>query len=208
VTRETETRLVFEDRVQVPRLVIVWPTVGQQGDDRFALTVLDAITAGPRTTRLTKALVYDRQLATSIATSQDSDETAGEWRLTITPRPGVSLTDLEAASDAILDTLKAEGPTAEEIRRATAALEYDFVNGLESNLGKSITLADGLGYHGDAGYFQTEYQKMMAVTPADVKRVAGKYLTKGRIVLSVVPVGKRDMAARPEQSTPYRGTEQ
>jgi len=208
VTRATETRLVFEDRVQVPRLVIVWPTVGQQGDDRFALTVLDAITAGPRTTRLTKALVYDRQLATSIATSQDSDETAGEWRLTITPRPGVSLTDLEAASDAILETLKSEGPTAEEIRRATAALEYDFVNGLESNLGKSITLADGLGYHGDAGYFQTEYQKMMAVTPADVKRVAGKYLTKGRIVLSVVPLGKRDMAARPEQSTPYRGTEQ
>jgi len=41
-----------------------------------------------------------------------------------------------------------------------------------------------------------------------VKRVAAKYLTKGRIVLSVVPVGKRDMAARPEQSTPYRGTEQ
>jgi predicted Zn-dependent peptidase len=49
---------------------------------------------------------------------------------------------------------------------------------------------------------------MMAVTPADVKRVAGKYLTKGRIVLSVVPLGKRDMAAKPAQSTPYRGIEQ
>jgi zinc protease len=208
VTRDRETRLVYEDRVQVPRLVIVWPTVGRQSGDRFALAVLDQVTAGPRTTRLTKALVYDRQLATSITASQDSDESAGEWRLTITPRPGVSLTDLESAADAILDTLKAEGPTAEEIQRATAGLELDFVNGLESNLGRSMRLADGLGYQNDAGSFQTEYQKMLAVTQADVKRVANKYLTKGRVVLSVVPIGKVEMAAKPSESTPYRRTDQ
>jgi zinc protease len=49
VTLDKETRLVFEDRVQVPRLYIAWPTVGEKSDDRFALSVLDAITAGPRT---------------------------------------------------------------------------------------------------------------------------------------------------------------
>jgi len=208
VTLDRETRLVYEDRVQVPRLVIVWPTVGRQSDDRFALRVLDQIVAGPRTTRLTKALVYDRQLATSITARQDPDESAGEWRLTITPRPGVSLTDLEAATDAILETLKAEGPTAEEIQRATAGLELGFVNGLESNLGRSMRLADGLGYENDAGSFQTEYQKMLAVTPADVKRIANKYLTKGRVVLSVVPIGKKEMASKPSESTPYRRTDQ
>jgi len=208
VTLDRETRLVYEDRVQVPRLVIVWPTVGRQSDDRFALRVLDQIVAGPRTTRLTKALVYDRQLATSITARQDPDESAGEWRLTITPRPGVSLTDLEAATDAILETLKAEGPTAEEIQRATAGLELGFVNGLESNLGRSMRLADGLGYENDAGSFQTEYQKMLAVTPADVKRIANKYLTKGRVVLSVVPIGKKETASKPSESTPYRRTDQ
>ena len=208
VTRDRETRLVYEDRVQVPRLIIVWPTVGRQSDDRFALAVLDAITTGPRTTRLTKALVYDRQLATSVTARQDSDESAGEWRLTITPRPGVSLTDLESAADAILDTLKVDGPTAEEIQRATAGLELNFVNGLESNLGRSMRLADGLGYDNDAGSFQTEYQKMLAVTPANVKRVANKYLTKGRVVLSVVPLGKAQLASKPSESAPYRRTEQ
>jgi zinc protease len=207
VTLDRETRLVYEDRVQVPRLVIVWPTVGRQSDDRFALAVLDAMSTGPRTTRLTKALVYDRQLATSITARQDSDESAGEWRLTITPRPGVSLTDLESAADAILTTLKTEGPTAEEIQRATAGLELDFVNRLESNLGRSMRLADGLGYNNDAGSFQTDYQKMLAVTQTDVKRVADKYLTKGRVVLSVVPIGKVEMAAKSSESTPYRRTE-
>ena len=208
VTLDKETRLVYEDRVQVPRLYIVWPTVGWQSDDRFALTVLDAITAGPRTTRLTKALVYDQQLAANVGTSQDSDENAGEWDLTITPRPGVPLTRLETEADAILEKLKAEGPTAEEIQRATAGLERNFVNDLQSNLGKSQTLADGLGFVNDAGAFQTEYQKMLAVTPADVKRVANRYLTKGRVVLSVVPIGKADMASKPAESTPYRRAEQ
>src|SRR4029077_7148994 len=95
VTLGNETRLVYEDRVQVPRLYIQWPTVGEKSDDRFALQVLDAITAGPRTTRLTKALVYDQQAAAAVGTSQNSNEDVGEFLLTITPRPGHSLTELE-----------------------------------------------------------------------------------------------------------------
>ncbi len=204
VTLDKETRLVFEDRVQVPRLYIAWPTVGEKSDDRFALSVLDAVTSGPRTTRLTKALVYDQQAAASLNSYQDSNEDVGQWVLTITPRPGHSLTELEAAADALLDKLKSEGPTAEEIQRATAGLEFEFVSGLQSNLGKSGTLADGAGFHNDPGYFQTEYQKMLAVTPADVKRVANKYLTKGRVVLSIVPMGQLNQASKPAESKFYR----
>ena len=50
-----------------------------------------------------------------------------------------------------------------------------------------MRLADGLGYENDAGSFQAEYQKMLAVTPADVKRVAQKYLTANRTRLDVNP---------------------
>jgi zinc protease len=207
VTLEKETRLVYEDRVQVPRLYISWPTVGETSDDHFALSVLDAITAGPRTTRLTKALVYDQQSASAVSTSQDTLEDAGVWNVIITPRPGHSLAELETATDALLEKLKIDGPTAEEIQRATAGLEFDFVNGLQSNLGKSMTLADGAGFHNNPGYFQTEYQKMISVTAADVKRVANKYLTKGRVVLSIVPMGKPEQASKLSESKFYKGTE-
>jgi zinc protease len=40
VTLSSETRLVYEDRVQVPRLYVQWPTVGEKSEDRFALAVL------------------------------------------------------------------------------------------------------------------------------------------------------------------------
>ncbi|HET9942361.1 MAG TPA: insulinase family protein, partial [Terriglobia bacterium] len=207
-TLERETRIVFEDRVQVPRLYLAWPTIGENNDDRFALSVLAAIATGPRTTRLTKALVYDQQSASTVGARQSSNEDTGDFRITITPRPGHSLTALETATDALLEKLKAEGPTAEEIQRATAGLEFDFVSGLQSNLGKSMTLADGAGIHKNPGYFQTEYQKMLAVTAADVQRVANKYLTRGRVVLSIVPLGQPGQAAKAAESKPYRRPEQ
>jgi zinc protease len=200
VTLSAEKRLVYEDRVQVPRLYIQWPSVGEKHDDRFALDVLGTILSGSRTARITKALVYDEQAAASVQSGQSSNEDVGEFILIITPRPGHTLTSLEAASDAIIERLKKEGPTAEEIQKAIAGEELGFVSGLESNLGKAFQLADGAGYHGDAGYFRTAYKKTLSVTAEDVKRVANKYLTGGRVVLSVVPEGKLDQGAKPEQS--------
>jgi zinc protease len=201
VTLPSAKRLVMEDRVQVPRLYIQWPTVGEKNDDRFALSVLGAILSGPRTARLTKALVYDEQAAASVNAGQSTNEDVGEFVVTITPRPGHSLTDLEAAADAVIERLKREGPTAEEVQKATAGEELSFVRGLESNLGKAFQLANGAAIHGDAGYFRTEYQKTLAVTPADVRRVANTYLTTGRIVLSVVPMGQTAQASKPAEST-------
>ena len=201
VTLPSEKRLVYEDRVQVPRLYVQWPTVGEKSDDRFALDVLATILTGPRTARITKALVYDEQSAATVTAFQSTNEDVGDFVLMITPRPGHALTNLEAAAEAIIDRLKTEGPTAEEIQKATAGEELSFVRSLESNLGKAFRLSDGAGYHGDAGYFRTEYQKTLSVTAADVKRVANKYLTGGRVVLSIVPIGKLDQAAKPEQST-------
>ena len=200
VTLDAERRLVYEDRVQVPRLYIQWPSVGEKSDDRFALDVLAAILSGPRTARLTKALVYDKQSAASVSAFQSTNEDVGDFLVIVTPRPGNSLTDLEQAVDAILATMKADGPTPQEIQKASAGEELSFVRGLESNLGKAMRLSDGAGYHGDPGYFRTEYMKGQSVTAADVKRVANKYLTAGRVVLSVVPMGKGDQAAKPGES--------
>jgi hypothetical protein len=43
------------------------------------------------------------------------------------------------------------------------------------------------------------------VTAADVRRVANKYLTRGRIVLSVVPAGQTDKAAKAAESVVVTG---
>jgi len=205
VTMTAEKRLVFEDKVPLPRLYILWPSVGARHEDQYALSVLGPVLAGARTARLTKALVYDKPAAAAINAFQSTSEDVGEFGIQVTPRPGSTLTALEQEIDAIIGRLKKEGPTAQEIQGAIAPQELSFVSGLQSNLGKSNRLADGAGYHNDPGYFRTEYEKRRAVTADDVKRVANKYLTAGRIVLSVVPVGKLDLAAKPEASQKVGG---
>jgi len=200
VTLAAEKRLVYEDKVQIPRLYIEWPSVGNTNDDNYALDMLGAVLSGPRTARLTKALVYDRQSAAQVGASQSSDENVGEFGVTITPRPGHTLTELELAADSIIDRIKKEGPTDEELQRAKASAELQFLGGLESNLNKAAQLAEGQAYDNNPAQFKVDYRKAQAVTGADVKRVANKYLGKGRVVLSVVPVGKKDQASKPDQS--------
>lgn len=196
-----EKRYVYEDQVQVPRLYLQWPSVDVKSSDADALSLLGSILTGSRTARLTRALVYQNQSAAGVFAGQSSNEAAGEFSITLTPRPGHTLHELEHSTDSILDILRREGPSQEEMLKAKAGLEFRFVSALQSNMGKAERLLNGLVFHGDAGYFQTQYAAMRAVTAADVQRVANRYLGRGRAVLSVVPLGKTSEASLPESST-------
>jgi zinc protease len=200
-TITSEKRLTFEDRVQVPRLYFAWPTVGAKANDTYALNVLSQILTGSRTARLTKALVYDRQSAAQVQSFAAPSEQVGDFYVMLTPRPGHTLSALEATADSVIERLKHEGPTADELARALAGIEFQFVSGLQSNLGKAETLNRGSVYFNDPGYYRTQYTRMKAVTAGDVKRVANTYLGAGRVVLSVVPEGKSDLAAKAAAST-------
>ncbi|MDE3244971.1 MAG: insulinase family protein, partial [Acidobacteriota bacterium] len=170
-------------------------------DDVYALQFLSQILSGPRTARLTKALVYDLQSAAMVAAFNSAAENAGTFSLRITPRPGHSLAEVEATADSIIARLKQEGPTAEELAKTSAGIEFRFVSQLQSNLGKANILNGGLVFHGDAARFKRDFAKLKAVTTADVKRVANKYLGAGRVVLSIVPLGKADQASAVSKST-------
>ena len=197
-----EKRLTFEDRVQVPRLWIEWPSVNMYSADGPALELLGEILAGSRTSRLTKALVYDKPIAANISAGQTSSENVGNFSIIVTPRPEHSLTEIETQVDSILGRLKRDGPTTDELKRVKAGQELDFLSGLQSNLGKAFQLADDQTFRNDPSYtFRVGYAKTQAVTAADVKRVANKYLGAARIVLSNVPIGKRELASHADRST-------
>src|SRR5674476_519615 len=125
------------------------PTVGDDKDDVYALQFLVQILSGPRTARLTKALVYDLQSAANVGASNRGYENSGVFGISITPRPGHSLAEVEATTDSIIARLKQEGPTVAELAKTSAGLEFGFVSLLQSNLGKADVLNDGLVFHGD-----------------------------------------------------------
>ena len=198
-TLAAEKRLVLEDpNSRLPKITIAWPTVGRDSADAFALGALAEVFTQDRTSRLTRALVYDKQLATSVSAFQGSDHLAGEFYLSITPRAGSSLTAIEALVDSVVATVVAAPPTDREVQRFKNYVAVGAVTGLQSVLGKAETVADGQTFFGDPLHYVAETRGELAVTAADVHRVARRYLTRGRVVLSMVPAGKLDLISKPD----------
>jgi len=194
----TEKRLTFEDRVQVPRLTIQWPSVGIHSEDQPALDLLSDILGGSRIARISKPLVYDKQIAANVIVYQDPFEGVGHFNVVVTPRPGHSLTEIETEVDSVINRFKSEGPTADELKRVKAGQQLAFLNGLQSNLGKAFQLAEDQTFFNDPSHsFRVEYPRTQAV----IKRVANRYLGSARIVLSNVPLGKPELASHADRST-------
>jgi zinc protease len=200
VTLAATKRLVLEDRkASLPQLAIAWPTVGRDSPDAQALEALGQVLTLDRTSRLTKLLVYDRQMATAVAAEQESNENAGRFEIDVRPRPGVPLTEIERVVDSVVDAVVAAPPADSEVARAKNYKVVGTITGLESVERRGETMASGQTFFGDPLHYLTDLREQQAVTASDVHRVAQHYLTPARVVLSMVPAGKLDQVSRPRE---------
>ena len=172
-----------------------------QPGDAAPLDALADILTQDRVSRLTKLLVYDRQMATSVAAGNTEHENEGVFSINLNPRPGVSLTRLEQLTDSVLMALRATAPSQAEVDRTKRYAVVGTVTGLESTESRADQLAEGQTFFNDPLHFQVELKEAQAVTPADVERVARRYLTPGRVVFSMVPAGHLDLVSK--TSRPY-----
>jgi zinc protease len=194
-----EKRLVLEDnRVRLPQLQIAWPSVGGDHADRFALRALASVLTLDRTARLQKALVYDRQLATGVFAFNNANEGGGYFTVFVNPRPNASLTEIERVVDSVVAAVQTAPLSAKEVQRFKNYNHVQTVTALQFTQAKAEQLAQGETLDRNPTSFVDDLAKYAAVTPADVQRVAKKYLGAGRVVLSMVPAGKLDLVAKPE----------
>ncbi len=137
-------RLVLQDqKATIPQLSMVWPTVRRASPDRAALAALGDVLTHDRTSRLTKLLVYDRQLATDVGAGQLSYESNGSFEISVTPRPGSSLTVIEHLVDSTLAEFAKTPPTAHEVDRYKAGVRVGVVLGLDGSMRKAEILLRG-----------------------------------------------------------------
>ncbi len=191
-----DTAIVLEDRVQLPRLYLNWHTVKGWHADDAALDIASYVLAGSRTSRLTQALVYGGELATNVNAYQDGKRLDGDFSVVATARPGKGLDTLRVVIDAELARLAADGPTAREMDEARNAIEASFLRSIEQVMGKADRLNAYYYQTGNPDSFQADLDRYKAVTAADVQRVVRQYLRTARVMASVVPQGKLDLAAK------------
>ena len=190
-----DTVVVAEDRVQLPRLYLAWHSVPRFHADDAALEVASYLLSGARNARLTNALVYEEELARDVRAFNEGKKVDGDFSVIATARPGVTLNAVRDGIDRQLARLAADGPTDRELQQARNALEAAFLNRLEFVDAKADQLNEYYYFTGSADAFQRDLDRLHAVTAADVKRVVATYLRGPRVTMSIVPQGKRELAA-------------
>ncbi len=191
-----DTAIVAEDRVQLPRLYLGWHTVNNTHKDAAPLNILSYLLSGARNSRLTNNLVYQREIASSVSAFSDVKRLDGDYSIVATARPGQGLDSLKVAIDRELNRLATEGPSARELDQAKNARESSFLNSLEFVDAKADRLNSYAYFNGTPDYFQKDLDALRAVTADDIKRVIDTYLRGPRVMLSIVPTGKLELAAK------------
>jgi len=189
--------VVLEDRVELPRLYLAWPTPALFAHGDAAFDMLAHFLATGRASRLYRRLIYQEHLAADVSASQGSRELCSLFQIAVTAAAGVSLGTLQRAVAEEIARLASEGPVGDELERGRVTAEALFVYRLQT-LGGFGGKADQLNaynvFRGTPGYFEEDLQRYLAVTPEDLKAAAGQLAEDSATALSVVPRGRPEQA--------------
>ena len=198
-----EKRITISDTVQLPRVYMSWltPAIFTPGDADADLTA--AILGGGKSSRLYKALVYDKQIAQAVQATQESLILGSKFTIEATARPGHTADELEAAINAELRRFTEQGPDAAELERARNTIETQIITGLET-LGGFGGKADRLNsyqhYLGTPDYLDQDLKRYRDATSQSIAAFAAQNLkATTRVVLVALPGEKK---LPPEPSSP------
>ena len=196
VTMPDLSPMTFEDKVQLPRLYMTWHSPPNYTREDAVLTTLADILSSGKTSRFYKTLVYEKQIAQSVFTSASSSEIAGLFQIDVTAKPGKNLSEIQSVVDSIMADVLKNGVTQKEIDQALTSREAQIVNSAATVLGKANNLATYYSLTGDPNNINKEMEMYKGITPAEVLTAAQKYLTKRNMILSIVPLGKPELAVQ------------
>ena len=193
----TLPKSVFEttkDRVATTRITRSWAVPGLNDPDSTGLDVAAGVLGGGSSSRLYDALVRKDKLAVRVSADNSSFSQVGIFEVDVDVRPGVDVATVEKRLDAIVADFIASGPTADELQRYQTRSISGRVKGLEAVGGfggKAVALASGALYSNDPAHYKKEMADLAAATPAKVKAVSAKWLSRPVYGLNIVP-GPRD----------------
>jgi predicted Zn-dependent peptidase len=173
-----------------PAVTIMFHAPAVWHDDAPALYVLGRV-MGARTGKMYLDLVNSRMPhATSVSASAQTPMYDGVFRVSATARETqdeatvVPLATLEQELWMYIDDAKWTAPDPQLLQRVKNAVEAEYLQSL-SGMGIAGTLARmEVAYKWQ--YIEEQYKLRMAVTPADLMRVAKKYLTRDNSVAGVM----------------------
>jgi len=179
------------DDVQVPRVYLAWRGPAAFTADEAPLDALASILGDGKSSRLYKRLVYDKKIAQDVYAGFSGEQLGGTFEIVATAKPGVDPRRLIREISEEVAAISTTAPADAELERAKNSQEAAFLGGLESTLSRAIQLAAYDVQAKDPDYFAKDLARRRAVTTAQVRAVAAKYLKpNARVVLTIKPGAK------------------
>jgi zinc protease len=190
--RAENTRDVLYDRVPQARISRNWAVPGYETRDSVLLALASDIVGSGKTSRLYKALVFDKALATGASLSVQDQEIVGIAEMQIDLRPGGDVAEAERVADQVLADFLAKGVTKDELERSKTSIRAGFLRGLERMggfSGRTTILAEGTLYAGNPGHYEQVLNWLDAATPADILASARQWFGNGWHQVDILPFG-------------------
>ena len=181
-------RNTMSDTVQYAKTYLVYhsPAYFQDGDAEMDLAA--AVLSSGISSRLYQELVYKNQLATEVNAFQSSSLLGSLFYIEAIARPGIELNAIEEKIDAVVEDFKNNGPTAEELSRHKATIEFATVNRLQSLSEKADTMNRYQFYFGEPNSFKRDLDRYRDANIDGVRDWSRKVLTPdARLILRVLP---------------------
>jgi predicted Zn-dependent peptidase len=173
---------------ELPAFHINYHIPPEREPDHYALDMLSIVLGDGESSRLYQKLVKGSELVQEIDISTDGRRGPDLMSVWAIMSPGKKAQDARKVVYGELDSIAKKGITERELEKARNRIRSSFVMALQSNLQRAQRVAEFELYWGDGNLLNTEADKYLAVTAADVQRVAKQYfLPTNRTVLDVVP---------------------
>jgi len=197
-TEERRGRL--EDSLaRVPRLEIAYRIPGANNQDTRALGEAASILGLGESSRLYQKLVREKQIALQVGCLEDARSGPSTFRVVAFIRPGTSPQDVENLIAEEISRLVAEPVSDKELERVHSAIRRSIPASRESMLSIAVTLADDAALYDDPNRINTENEKRLAITPADIQKAAKTWLRNSNRVVVVTEPAAKPGASAPKQ---------
>ena len=192
----SDTFLVLEDRVQLPRVYYLWQSPRAFAPGDAELDLIAQVLAGDKGSRLYQRLVYELQIAQDMRVFQSGMRLDGVFRIDVTPKPGQDPAKLARIIDEELAKLIREGITERELRAAQNGYLARFLDRMSSVNGKSEQLAYYDYFLGEPNSVRYDASRYLRASAVYLQGVAREQFAKPKVVLTVVPEGQSAMMVK------------
>ena len=202
---KARSEVYHDQHARVPGVIIGYPAPVRHSPDFYALGMIDVVLTGGPSSRFQLNLVkgkesviqHQSEIGWPFASTTDY-KNPGDYAMFLLYKPNFTPKQIVDQAQDEITKIQNEGVDAKELERARTLLRSERITSLQSSLHRAQLLGQYEILDGAPDLINTDMEKFLAVTSAQMQAAAKKYLTpERRSVLEILPAPPKPEAAPP-----------